>query len=58
MHNKPAVYLENNESSRLPSAQLFQQIIVQHHFSHASVRQTADETNTTNATLIDLEPES
>jgi hypothetical protein len=33
--------LENNESSRLPSAQLFQQIIVQHHFNHAPVRQTA-----------------
>jgi hypothetical protein len=35
--------LENNESSRLPSAQLFQQIIVQHHFNHAPVRQTAAE---------------
>jgi hypothetical protein len=38
--------LENYESSRLSTAELFQQIIIHDHFSHAPVRQAADEPGT------------
>jgi hypothetical protein len=37
---------ENDESSRLAAAQLFEQIIVYHNFSHAPIGQTADEIHT------------
>jgi len=50
--------LENNESSRLAAAELFQQIIVHHHFSHAPVGQAADEPGTAYVNFINLQSKS
>src|SRR6266566_1922798 len=47
--------LKNDEGRSLPAAQLFDQIIVHHHFGHAAARQAAHETGATDVLIVDLE---
>src|SRR5215472_3658167 len=50
--------LKDDEGRSLTGAQLLDQVVVHHHFGHATVRQAAHETGPPDVRIVDFQPET